>query len=118
VLSIAGINLIRFSVAVLDWEYWAVTLPLSPLYLAISGLTWTLTWTPLAWGLWRGSAWAAAFMLPAAGAFVLYYWLDRLVLKGGEAGSSLPVAALATLVFLIFVRWSLTRPGAHTFFTR
>jgi hypothetical protein len=118
VLSIAGINLIRFVQALVEWQFWAATLPVSPVYLALSGLVWTLTWAPLAWGLWQGYSWAHTFTLPAAGAFALYYWLDRLFLKGGAGSSSLPVAVLLTLVFLLYARWMLNRPQARDFFIR
>lgn len=118
VLSIAGINLIRFVKALAEWEFWAGALPISPLYLALSGLTWVLTCAPLAWGLWRGAGWASDFSLPAAGAFCLYYWLDRLFLRGGVGGNDIVFDILLTALFLIYVRWSLKHPAALAFFTR
>lgn len=117
VLSVAGLNLLRLVNAVTLWDFLSKLLPFSPLYLALTGLIGGGVGLILAWGLWKGRGWAPRFTRLASLAYVVYYWLDRLLLSNTDSRrSNLPFSAGATLVLLVLVFWILSRPRAKAFF--
>jgi hypothetical protein len=80
VLTIAGINLLRFIQALRQWQFLRDVLAISPLYIVLTGLVWAIVGVPLAWGIWRGWHRAVPFTLIGAGAYSIYYWLDRQII--------------------------------------
>jgi hypothetical protein len=117
VLSIASLNLLRLVDAVRLWEFLSKLLPISPLYLALTGLIAGGAGLILAWGLWKGRGWAPRFTRLASLAYMIYYWLDRLLLSNADSRrSNLPFSIGATLVLLALVFWILSRPKAKAFF--
>ena len=116
VLIMSAINLFGFAQAVLNWEFYKELLPLSPLYLAMSGLIWGLAGLPLVWGLWFGHAWAPRSTLFFALAYTLYYWLDRLLLSTNAGGSNWPFAVVTNVSLILIIYWILYRPRAKAFF--
>jgi hypothetical protein len=118
VLSIAGIHLIRVVETIRSWKFLAELLPVTPVYLALSGLVWFIAWLPLFWGLWRGRTWARPLTLLAAWVFGLYYWLDRLLLRSQAGSTNLPFALGASVFLLLMVHWILSRRSARLFFER
>ena len=66
---------------------------ISPPYLAASGLVWGVAGLVLAWGLWRGYTLAWRFTLIFAGAYTLYYWIDRLWVSNSGIPANLPFSA-------------------------
>src|SRR4030042_4223594 len=58
VLIITVINLVRLILSIRDWEFLASWPGVSPLYITLTGLIWTLTGLILLWGLWREKNWA------------------------------------------------------------
>ena len=108
VLTIAGFHLIRCLQAALQWRFLATLLPGLPLYQGLSGLFWAAARLPLAWGLWRGAPWAARWMRRATVIYVLYYWLDRLILRTGLEHADLPFTLILTILLASFVLWGLS----------
>lgn len=117
VLSIAGLHLIRFIQALKTWDFLAGLPGVSPLYLALSGLVVALVGFPLAWGLWRGMAWAARFTRIAALVYILQSWFDRTFLaQEAFQRTNWPFALAATFLLLVWVFFILSRPQAKAFF--
>lgn len=116
VLSFAGINLLRLYQTVIQWEFLAELLPFPPLYLAVSGLVWGAVGLLAVWGLWRGACWAPGFTQLLALAYLIFYWLDRLLLATQHTNW---LFAIAGSVFgLVLVFWILSRRKAIDFFGR
>ena len=116
VLTIAIVNSIRFVLTLAQWEFLNEILPISPLYLALSGFIWSLVWLSLVWGLWRGYKWAPHFTLLATLAYTLYYWLDRLLLTTNYGGQNWPFIIVFNIMLIIITYWILSRRKAKAFF--
>jgi hypothetical protein len=117
VLIVAVVYLIRFALALMNWEFLAEILPFSPAYLAVSGLVWGMALPPLAWGLWRGRSWARGGTLIALLVFSFYYWFDRLLMPSYSGRNvNWLFSAGVNLLFLAWSWWILSRPRARTYF--
>jgi hypothetical protein len=127
VLIIAVINLIRFLLSIRDWDFIASRSSVSPLYLALTGLIWTVAGIFLLWGLWRAKPWTPNLMQAVGLTYALYYWLDQIFLKDhqfsettGAIRAVLPTnwlfAALVTAVFLGWMEWVLSRKKVKIYF--
>ncbi|HEX7974228.1 MAG TPA: hypothetical protein VF498_07455 [Anaerolineales bacterium] len=117
VLSIAALHLLRLGQAVQEWIFLSGLLPISPLYLALSGLAWGLVGLALASGLWLGKHWAPRLTRLAVPAYGLYYWLDRLLLVNPVVWrTNLPFTAAATLALLVVIFWILSGRKVKAFF--
>ena len=119
VLILAALNLTRLLSAIRFWTFLQEILPFSGLYLVGTGLIWAGFGLPLFWGLWHGLPWAPGMTRIASVAYLIYYWLDRLLLSnhpGREANFSFAVGA--SLVGLVWVIWILSRPKAIIYFHR
>jgi hypothetical protein len=114
VLTFAGISLLRLYQVLVQWGFLAEILPFSPLYLALTGLVWGLVGLVLGWGLLRGRTWAPGFTRLVALAFLIYFWLDRLLLA--RQTTNWPFAAVMSLLVLALVFWTLSRRKARIFF--
>jgi hypothetical protein len=116
VLTIATINLIRFLLSLLQWEFLNDILPISPAYLAVSGLVWCLVLLTQTWGLWRGHTWAPRLTLVTSLTYTLYYWLDRIFLTANYGGQNWPFALVFNITLLASIYWILSRRKARAFF--
>lgn len=116
VLIIAIVNGIRFILAISQWEFLNDILPISPIYLVLSGLVWSLILLPLVWGLWRGYSWAPRLTMISSLAYTLYYWLDRLFLTTNYGGQNWPFVIVFNIILLISIYWILSRRKARAFF--
>ena len=116
VLTIAIVNIIRFVLTLAQWEFLNEVLPISPLYLALSGFIWSLVWLPLAWGLWRGYKWAPRFTLLTTLAYTLYYWLNRLLLTTNYGGQNWPFISVFNIMLLTITYLILSRRNVKAFF--
>jgi hypothetical protein len=127
VLIITIINLARLILSITNWDFLSSWTGVSPFYIMLTGLIWTLTGLPLLWGLWRAKKWAPRLMQAMALTYALYYWLDHVFLMdhptSGVVGAQqalLPVnwrfAAGTTMVCLAYTAWTLSRPKVKTYF--
>ena len=115
VLTLAGINLLRFAVSLQQRAFLSSLLPLEPLYLTISGLVWGLLGLLLAWGLWSGLSWAVRTTQVAVLVYSTYFWLDRIFLANG-AGRNWLFALAVNLSLLVVVSWILSNRKAKAYF--
>jgi hypothetical protein len=128
VLIITIINLIRFVLSLRYWTFLSSLSAVSPVYLAITGLVWSMAGVAVVWGLWTAKPWGPRLMQAVGLSYALYYWLDLVFLKehpiNGAAGTMralLPtnwqLSAAVTLVLLAFMVWVLGRPKVKAYFT-
>jgi hypothetical protein len=117
VLSLTTLNAARLYTALAAWPWLAQYAPIpGPLYLALTGLAWTLAGLALYLGLWLG--WErgrqAAFLLSLV--YAAYYWLDRLLLQTDPARPNWLFAVLFTVLGLAYTYLALHRPKARRYF--
>jgi len=116
VLTIAGLNLLRFVETILQREFLSEFPTISLPYLILSGLVWAASGLICAWGLWRRQNWAPHFTLVFALAYSLYYWLERILLSASNSWTNAPFVIGANILLLLITGWVLTRPKAKAFF--
>lgn len=116
VLSITGLSVVRFTGSLLQWDFLAQVLPITPLYLLLTGAAAALLGLPLSWGLWRGARWAPGLARLAAVAGAALEWFDRLVLAAPPARLNWPFAAVLQAVILVWIFWMLSRSTSMVFF--
>jgi hypothetical protein len=117
VLIFTGLNLLRLILTIQSWNFLAGLLTVSPWYLALTGLVWTILGCALIWGLWLRIAWAPNVARLLSGIYVLYYWVDRLFVadrSGLEA--SWPFTLVICLVLLLWIFWLFTRRKIRNYF--
>jgi hypothetical protein len=127
VLILTVINLTRLVLSIRYWGFLNSLSAVSPFYLAITGLIWTMAGSYLLWGLWRAKIWAPRLMQAVALTYALYYWLDLIFLKdhpvSGATGAMrvlLPVnwqfSAGVTMVCLVYMVWTMGRSKVKAYF--
>ena len=108
VLFISCINFIRLIEAIRTWDFLASLPGVSPLYIALTGLFWTLVGFPLAWGIWRGNPKAPLATQILVLVSALYYWFDRFIIaQTVNASSNLLFAFIITIVVILLTFWTL-----------
>lgn len=119
VLILAGLNLNRLVQSLLQWDFLRTLLPISPVYLAVSGLIWGGVGLTLFVGLWSGQPWVPGLARWGSLAFFLYSWLDRYLLENPATWRfKTPFFIGATVLTLGLVFWILSRPKVKLFFRR
>ena len=127
VLIITIINLTRLVLSILNWDFLVSWPGVSPLYMSLTGLIWTLVGLLLLWGLWKARKWAPGLMQAVVLTYALYYWLDYVFLRDHPASAAagaqrvlLPVnwqfAAGATVICLAYTAWTLNRSKVKAYF--
>jgi hypothetical protein len=127
VLIITVINLTRFALSLREWTFLASQPGVSPLYLNLSGLAWTVAGPVLVWGLLDAKRWAPRLMQVEALTYALYYWLDLLFLQDHPVSGAgvvlrivLPTnwlfSALVTTICLAYMAWALGRSKGRAYF--
>jgi hypothetical protein len=117
VLTISVLNLIRFIQAIRLWEFLSDLPGVSPVYLAASGLIWTLLGLPLSWGLWRGNARAPTATRLLCVAYFIYEWIELIFMaRLGSQPVNWPFFLAFTLIVLGVIFWGLSRRNVKAFF--
>lgn len=127
VLIITAINLVRLVLSIQEWKFLATWPGVSPFYIALSGLIWTLAGSILLWGLWRAERWAPRLARALVLTYALYYWLDHVFLvdhpldgASGATRALLPVnwpfSAGITVLCLAYTAWTLNRRNVKAYF--
>lgn len=80
VLIMACFSLTRALLTLDDWDFLNQRAGISPLYLLLTGLIWTIAWGSTWLGLWWKLPWGAGVMRGLAAVYTLYAWLERLFL--------------------------------------
>jgi hypothetical protein len=127
VLIISVLNFTRLVLSITNWDFLISWPGVSPLYMLLTGLIWTLTGSLLLWGLWRAKNWTPRLMQAVALTYALYYWLDHVFLvdhpTSGMVGTQHALlsvnwrfAAGITVVCLAYTVWTLSRPNVRAYF--
>jgi len=114
VLTLAGYFLTRFALG-LDQPDISLSIPLW--YLPLTGAVWGAGGVAAAYGLFRGTSWAPAFVRWGIAAFTVWYWIDRIVFsRSAYLDLSWPAALIFTLLLVGGLYWLLSRRPARSFF--
>jgi hypothetical protein len=117
VLTIGVLNLLRAVQTVKQWEFLGELLPISPTYFVISGLVWGLLGLVIAGGLFLGGGWAPRLLRVTSLIYMIYIWLDRLVLR--DPSSRYPGSmffAVLSIIILVIIFWILSRQNVRAYF--
>ena len=122
VLIVAGIHLLRLFQTLQNWDFLAELPGAPPIYLALTGLVWAAAGFPLGITLWRGNPPALRSVRFIAVAYIIYDWLNRFFaafLSGSLAtGFAWGFSALLTVILLVWVFWTVSRPRVQAYFRR
>jgi hypothetical protein len=117
VLIFTGLNLLRLILTIQSWNFLAGLLPVSPWYMALTGLLWTILGCALIWGLWLRLAWAPHATRIVSAIYMLYYWIDRLfVASRSGLEASWPFTLVICLVLYLWIFWLFTRRRIRNYF--
>jgi hypothetical protein len=117
VLIVAVMNLVRLGQSLASWKFLETLLPVSPAYLAVTGLVWGVLGLLAAWRLWQGQSWARWFGLAFIISFSVYYWVDRLFLPGYPGRNfNWLFSAVMNLLLIALSIWILARTKAKKYF--
>ena len=127
VLTITIINFLRLVLSLWSWSFITSRSTISPAYLALTGLIWSMAGAVLIWSLWTAKPWSPKLMQAVGLTYALYYWLDQIFLKdhpvGGASGTlqiilptNWPFAFGVTVVLLLFMEWTLSRAKVKAYF--
>lgn len=117
VLTIGGINLIRVAQALLQWSFLEELLPISPAYFALTGIIWGLLGLVLVWGLWRGESWAPKLLRVTSLIYIIYIWVDRLLVRNPSSRSTNQLlVALLSVLLVIIIFLILSRKNVKAYF--
>jgi len=118
VLILMVFNGVRFGSALAQWGSLLDFMPRpGPLYIAATGLIWTLGWLIVYLGLYYGWKWWACPTALAVSAFyAIYYWADRLVFQTAVERSNVTFAFITTFLCLAFVVIVLALPKSRAYF--
>ncbi|MGQ9832324.1 MAG: hypothetical protein ACUVRJ_00765 [Candidatus Villigracilaceae bacterium] len=114
VLSLTVWNAIRFGTALTQWAILTeFARPPGPLYLALTGLFWTLAGAAVIFGFWFSRKWARPLSGLVGSGYITYYWLDRLLIQNNR--SNWPFMACLSLLWLTFFMAMLFLPKKPDF---
>ena len=110
-------SIIRFQQALSLWDYLQNLLTIPILYYALTGAVWGMVWLFVAGILFRAYSWSPLVVRFVLVAYVIYYWLDRLLLVDPESQVTNEwFAAVATLGLMIWVFLMFSFPTVKRYF--
>ncbi len=111
-------NGVRFGSAIAAWDILReFATPPGPLYIALTGLFWALAGSAISYGLYLGRPWARRATAIAITLYMVYYWLDRLLVQSQSPRPNWPLALAITVYTLGLTAEALALPRNATFFT-
>jgi len=117
VLIISVSSLIRLIQTARLWDFVSEVVYLHPLYLVKNGLVWGFLGVILVWGLWKAERWSVLLAKIGAIAYLIYLWIDRLLIRTYQAGSGIHVYALIiSVIVLVWIFWMFSRPNVKDYF--
>ena len=114
VLTITLLNWVRFGYTLSNWDFNASILPISPFYVAGSGLIWGIVGLGVFGALWKGWRGARRLTMVAASAYFIYFLADRLWVA--RSAPPTPFALVASSLLFIITYWVVNRRKARAFF--
>jgi hypothetical protein len=116
VLSFTALNALRFGAALVQWQVLAEFASTSyALYIAATGFIWVLIGLALFVGMWRALKVARWGSLSVIGAYLGYYWLDRLLIQKLPAQNTIFVLSVQAVLLVFCI---LTIVGAKGYFIK
>jgi hypothetical protein len=118
VLCFTVLHWLRLLESIQLWDTLTI-MPLSwhPIYFVSSGALWGMIGLVLVWGLWRGLPWGPWGMRLVVPLYIVYYWIDRLLVAEDTAiESRWPFAVGITVVLALYVLWVLSRKQTRRYF--
>jgi hypothetical protein len=119
VLIIAVTNLIRLWAAIQYWET-LVNIGVSPgpMFIALTGLTWSLVGFYLVWMVWTGHPGSRIAIIVVSSLYLVYYWLDRLVFQSHFPQQNTPFITGVSILVVFYMIITLLLPSNQEFFSR
>lgn len=118
-LSIVSFYLVRLIQTLSQWTYLLTLRSYLPVYLALSAVTWASIGLTVVWGLWKGRSWAPNAVRISYLAYLVYYWIDTLLVTDPAArGSNLAFIICLQIISLVFVFGILASPATKKYFWR
>ncbi len=114
VLCITSWNGIRVFSAIASWQVLR-EFGANPVYISGTGLFWALAGFWLFWLLWEGRQAGFRAGLGAAVLYLVWYWLDRLVIQPSPATNAVFSAIVSVILCAIFTL-GLLLPSSRAFF--
>jgi len=119
VLFLTLLNGVRFGSTLIKWDLLISFAPRpGPLYIAATGLVWTIGGLTVYLGLWLGQTWARSATVGFSGLYAAYYWFDRLIFQSAVPRENWRFALSATITLLLFTAVTLFVPGSRKFFNQ
>lgn len=119
VLTLTIFNAIRFGTALAKWDLLLKWMPHpGPVYIAATGLFWTLGLFSVTLNLWFGWKWVRPTTATAILLYELYDWLDRIVYQSSLPRDNQLFLLIFSILFLFFTAIALSLPGSRKFFNR
>jgi hypothetical protein len=118
VLILTVFNAVRFGSALAQWDLLLDFTPRpGPLYIAATGLIWTLGWLIVYLSIELKWKWARKAIFAFSILYIAYYWIDRLLFQTSQERSNIKFIFIGTVLGLAFVILTLTLPKSRVYFT-
>ena len=119
VLSIPVMNLIRFGAALRYWDTLTnLAVSPGPLYIALTGLFWSIVGMGLFWSLWIGHPKSRTATLVMVPLYLIYFWTDRLFFQTKVPRENTPFVLVATILVVFYTLFTLSLPGNRFYLSR
>jgi hypothetical protein len=119
VLIFTGFHLISVVRTLKLWDFLNALPGVPVLYLALSGVLWTISGLLLLWLLWKGNTRAPVVTFGLVVLYSLYFWVDRIFIANTTSGlPNLAFLAAANAFLLAFALWASLNPKSKRYFKR
>jgi hypothetical protein len=118
-LSIVGFNLVRLTQTLSQWTFLNALRSYLPAYLALTAIAWGSIGLTIVWGLWTGKHWAPNVVRIGYVIFLIYYWLDTLLVTNPAGrGSNQALIICLQIISLVFVFGIFASPATKKYYRR